>query len=65
MENQSEYIKKEHIELTDRLLLILENYKKYMNSRIKQWDNIKCNELEIANKEIDDLIDTFFSLVGE
>jgi len=65
MENNLEDIKDEHTVLIDRLILILNNYQKYMKSHIKDWEPTKCRELDLVNREIDDLIDSFFSLVEE
>ena len=65
MEDNSNKIKKEHIESINRLLLIVGNYKKYMTSNIEQWDSHKSRELEILNNQIEELIDGFFSLVNE
>jgi len=65
METNSDHIKRDHIELMDRLILILDNYKRYTKSHIKEWDTNKCRELEIVNKEMDDLIDTIFLIVAD
>ena len=65
MENNFDTIKKEHIIMLDQLILVLDNYKRYMETNIKQWDNIKSKELDSVNTQMDDLVETFFSLVCE
>ena len=63
MENNSDTIKKDHIAMLNQLILILESYKKYIKTNIKQWDNSKYKELDNINTQMDDLMEGFFSIV--
>lgn len=63
MENSLDTLKEEHILNLEQLILILESYKKYIKTNIKQWDNSKYKELDNINTQMDDLMEGFFSIV--
>ena len=58
-------VKEEHINNIDQLLLVVNNYKKYMDKNIKGWDENMKNKLSNINQNIDNLIEDFFILVSE
>ena len=65
MDNETSQIKVEHIELVDRLILVLTSYQKFMKADIAKWNELKCRELDLVNNDLDNLMDSLFSIAEE